>query len=544
MLPSKSTGNPPNLLNPFIRSKSPAKLPTLKMNSKRIAKNTLMLYIRQILILLVNLYTVRIVLNVLGVEDYGIYNVVGGIVSFFSFLGGTMASATQRFFSFALGQDRPEKLNKTFTVNWVIYGAIALLALILLESLGLWFVNDQLRIPSERFDAVRVIYHFAVWTFIATIFTTPFMAIIIAHEDMHIYAWVSVVEAIMKLGIVFFLVYLPWDKLELYGFLLFAVSVVIAALYLAICVKKYTECQFRHFYWDRKLLHEIVGFTGWTLFGQLTTVARNQAVTVLLNQLFNPVVVAARAIAVNVSNQINVFSNNFNTGLYPPIIKSYAADDKKTMFTLIFEGSKITFFLMWVFALPLFLEMDTILQIWLKTPPPEAVLFTRLALVEVLISSVSSPITTAARAPGKMKAYELTLGSIQIATFAASWLILLAGAAAYSVFVAAIAANLVMFIVRLLLVGKLTGLSVILFLRQVIAPVSLVTLLSAGPSFAIHASLPKGLLSTGISMLSGVILVCINMYFIGLDKQKREKVRTIVLTRMCSLLSLKSRLQP
>ena len=500
-------------------------------NTKRIAKNTLMLYTRQVVILLVSLYTVRVVLNTLGVEDYGIYNVVGGIVMFFSFLSGTMASATQRFFSFALGENNFEKLKKTFTVNWFIYGAIAIIALILLETVGLWFVNEQLSVPSERFEAACWIYHFSVLTFIASIFTSPFMAIIIAHEDMQIYAYVSIIEAIMKLGVVFLLMYLPWDKLELYGMLIFSVAVITSIIYIVICIRKYKECQFRQFYWDKSLLREIIGFTGWTLFGQVTTVARNQAVTILLNQVFSPVVVAARAVATNITGQINIFSNNFNVGLYPPIIKSYAAGDKKEMFSLIFRGSKITFFLMWVFALPLFLEMDTILQIWLKNPPPEAVLFTRLALVEVLINSVSLPITTAARAPGKMKIYELTLGTIQILIFVGSLIVLKMGAAAYSVFIVAIVANLVMFVVRLLIVRSLIGLHLRPFFSQVAFPVSVVGLFSALPAFAIHWILPERFVFTCISVLASVVIACASMFFVGLEKLEREKVRSIVINR-------------
>jgi len=512
----------------------------LESNNKRIAKNTMMLYFRQILILLVSLYTVRVVLYALGVEDYGIYSVVGGIVSFFSFLSGTMASATQRFFSFALGQSDFKKLKKTFSVNLLIYGAIAIIALILLETIGLWFVYEKLNVPPERIEAVRWVFHFSVFMFIATIFSTPFMAIIIAHEDMQIYAYVSIIEVLMKLGVVFLLVHLPWDKLELYGLLTFVVSVIITFIYIFICIKKYTECQFRKFYWDKGLFHEILGFTGWTLFGQITSVGRNQAVTILLNQVFNPVVVAARAIAINITSQINVFSNNFNTGLYPPIIKSYAADDKKEMFSLIFNGSKITFFLMWVFALPFFIEMDTILSVWLKNPPPEAVLFTRLALVEVLINSISLPINTAARAPGKMKFYEFTLGCIQIVIFVASWIVLRMGGAPYTVFVVAIIANLVMFVIRLLIVRMLIGLSLKPFFYQVIFPIFLVTLFSTLISIGIHLilPLPQGIIFTIISMFLSILITCLTMYFLGLDKNMRNITKNIFLKRFHKILKI------
>lgn len=504
-------------------------------NNKRIAKNTLMLYTRQILILLVSLYTVRVVLDVLGVENYGIYNVVGGIVTLFSFLSGSMASATQRFFSFAIGVNKHETLKVTFTVNLLIYIAIAIIALVLLETVGLWYVEERLRVPPERFESVLLVYQFSVLTLIATIFTTPFMAIIIAHEDMHIYAYMSIVEAAMKLGLVFLLVFISLDKLELYGGLVFGVCAITAILYIGICTVKYSECQFRKLYWDKNLFLEIIGFTGWTLFGQLTTVTRRQGVTILLNQVFNPAVVAARAVAINITSQINLFSNNFNVGLYPPIIKSYAVDDKKSMFSLIFSGSKITFFLMWVFALPLFLEMDTILKLWLKNPPIEAVLFTRLSLVEVLINSISLPITTAARAPGRMKAYELTLGAIQIAILLVSWIVLKMGYPAYSVFVVAIIANIIMFIVRLLIVSKLVDLALKPYFRKVVLPVSLVILLSALPSIGLHLLMPKGLLFTIISIAISVILSSVSMYFIGLDKKWRIKLKDVIIKRINKL---------
>lgn len=501
-------------------------------NNKRIAKNTLMLYFRQVLILLVSLYTVRVVLNTLGVEDYGIYSVVGGIVSFFSFLSGSMASATQRFFSFSLGQNDAEKLKKTFSVNLVIYISIALIAFILLETIGLWFVNNQLKVPQERFDAVIWIFHFSILTFVASIFTTPFMAIIIAHEDMQIYAYVSIVEAVMKLAVVFLLVYLPFDKLELYGTLLFMVAVIIATIYIGICIRKYRECQFRKFYWDSEMFREITGFTGWTLFGQTTTVARNQAVTILLNQFFNPTIVAARAIATNITTQINLFSNNFNVGLYPPIIKAYAANEREEMFSLIFNGSKITFFLMWVFALPMFLGMDMILNFWLKTPPPEAVLFTRLALVEVLINSISLPIATAARAPGKMRTYELTLGLIQFTILLFDWIALKLGYPAHTVFIIAAIINLLMFFVRLIIVQGLIGLPLVLFFKRVVMPVSAIILMSAIPSWVIHHLLPEGFLYTLFSLAFSFILASISMYFIGLNKVWRDKVRINIISRI------------
>ncbi len=364
-------------------------------DTRRIARNTLMLYFRQILIMLVSMYTVRVVLSVLGAEDYG---VVGGIVTFFSFLSTTMASATQRFFSFALGKNDAERLRQSFCVNLAIYALIAVLAAVLLETVGVWFVRNKLVVPDYRFAAASRLFQFSVLSFLASIVTSPFMAIVIAHEDMQLYALISIAEAVLKLGMVYLLQIIAADKLVLYGILLFAVQILVALSYLCICTKKYAECQFKKLYWSKSLFKETVDYTTWSLFGAFTSVGRNQAVTVLLNQFFNPVVIAARTIAVTVSGQVNVFSANFNTSLYPSIVKEYAAGRSEAMFSLIFNGSKMTFFLMWVFALPLWLHMDYVLTLWLKNPPENAILFTRLALLESLINASALPLMTAARA--------------------------------------------------------------------------------------------------------------------------------------------------
>lgn len=488
-----------------------------------------MLYTRQILILFVGLYTVRVVLDILGVEDYGLYSVVGGVVTLLSFLSGSMTTATQRFFSFALGEKNFEKLKKTFSVNLIIYAAISLLAAVLLESIGLWFVKNKLEVPPERLSSVIVLFHFTVLTFIINIFSSPFRAIIIAHEDMHYFAYISVLEALLKLAIVFLLVVLPWDKLELYGALLSIVAVVVTSIYLFLCLKNYKECQFKKFYWDKTLYTELVSFTGWTLFGQATSVTRNQAITILLNQAFSPITVAARAIATNIASNINMFSMNFNVGLYPPIIKSYASKSKAELNSLIFNGSKITFFLMWVFALPIFLEMDTILSIWLKKPPVEALLFSRLALVETLIIAIGLPLTTAARAPGRMKKYELVLGSMQILIFLLAWIVLKLGNPAYSVYLVAISVTLLIFIVRLFLVRSLIGMRITPFFKQVLLPIiSIIIISSALPIGLKFFILPKGLLYSFITTSVSFIVSIISMYFIGLNKHWKTKVKSSV----------------
>jgi O-antigen/teichoic acid export membrane protein len=507
--------------------------PVLSDKHRRIAKNTILLYFRLILATAVSLYTIRVVLNVLGVEDYGINNVVAGVVALSAFLPGTMASATQRFFSFALGANDDQKIRKIFSVNCVLYLAIALLALLALETIGLWFVTKHLHVPPARYDAALLLYHVATLTFIIGIFTSPFNAIIVAHEDMHLYAYVSIFDALLKLLSVYLLAHLPGDKLEVYGLLLLVIGIINAATYIGICMWRYKKYQlFRRFEWDLALLREIMGFTGWTLFGQLTTVVRTHAVTVLLNQLFNPAVVAARAVATSVANQTNLFSHNFNVSLYSPIIKSYAAQNKSEMFSLVFNGSKLTFFLMWVFALPLFVEMEAVLRLWLINPPVEATLFTRLALLDALIFSISMPLTTAARAPGKMRFYELTLGIMQLAIFPASWAALKASGDPSSVFVVAIVVSLLMFFVRLVIVHRLTGLPLSGFGRKVIVPVLCVVCLSALAAFGVKWLLPQGLGYSAVSVVLNGALTGLCIYFVGLDKHWRHKIQAMAANKL------------
>ncbi|MDA9342104.1 oligosaccharide flippase family protein [Flavobacteriaceae bacterium] len=494
-------------------------------NNKQIVNNTIMLYIRQIIVLLVSLYTVRITLDVLGVEDFGLYNVVGGIVLLLSFLSGTMASATQRFFSFALGENDFEKLKKTFSVNLIFYIVLVIISLILLETLGLWYIKNQLVIPNERYDAVIYLYHFSTFSFIATLLTSPFIAIIIAHEDMRIYAYVAIIEVLLKLCVVFLLIYIVADKLPLYGFLVFSVSTINLLIYIIICLKKYKECQFKKYYWDEKLFKEILNFTGWTLFGQLSTVFRTHAVTILLNQSFSPIAVASRAIATNISGRINMFASNFNLGLYPSIIKSYSSGNKNRMFELIFNGSKLTFSLMWIFALPLFLEMEAILGLWLKEVPEFAVLFTRLALIESLIVSISLPLTTAARAPGKMKQYELILGCIQLLIFPVCWIFISLGYPSYSVFLVAIFFNFIMFIVRLYIVASLIGIRVSNYLKLVLLPIIMIIILSASLSFCVDFIMPDSIMYSMLNSFSSFLITSICIYFIGLNKELRSKVK-------------------
>jgi O-antigen/teichoic acid export membrane protein len=496
-------------------------------NTARIAKNTLMLYFRQILIMLVSLYTVRVVLNTLGAEDYGIYNVVAGVVTMFGFLSNSMASASQRYFSFEIGRNDYEQLEKTFSLSLTIYLFIGLLILLLAETIGLWFVNNKLVIPVARIGAARWIYQFAILSFLLTMITTPYMASVIAHENMSVYAYVSILEATLRLLIVYILQMIAVDKLKLYGLLMFAVTFVNTGIYRFLCAKRYKECGFR-FYWNRELFKGIIGFTGWSMFGSLTGIIRNQAVTILLNQFFNPVTVAARGIALQINGAVSSFSQNFSTALQPQIVKTYSAGEKERMFRLIADGARTTWFLLFLFALPLVLEMPFVLALWLKNPPEYTVVFTRLAVIDVLVNSISLPLMTAARAPGKMKLYESVLGSIQICCFVLTWIALILGAPAESSMLVSIGISGVMFFARLLIVRKLISYPLRYFFHKALVPVCAVTAAAAALPVAAYILLKQSLIRFCIVTPASVVSACFWMYVIGLNAAERIQIKRLL----------------
>ena len=490
-------------------------------STRRIAKNTLMLYFRQILIMLVSLYTVRIVLNILGVEDYGIYNVVAGVVTMFSFLSGAMATASQRYFAFEMGKGNEDGLQKIFSVTMTIYVLLALIIALLAETVGLWFVNTKLVIPTERMVAVRWIYQFAILSFMVTLLTTPYMASIIVHENMNVYAYVSIVEAALKLGIVFLLQALPYDKLIVYGGLLLIVACINTGLYKGYCKKHYSECRF-YLVWDKILFKEMVSYSGWNLFGASVGVVKNQIINVLLNIFFGPLVNAARGISSQVNSAVVSFSQNFSTAMRPQIIKNYASENYKETIQLVFRGCKGTFFLMYLFSLPLMIEMPYVLKLWLKEPPEMAVLFTRLALLDALIDSISYPIMTLAQATGRIRLYQGIVGGIQLLNLPISFYALFLGAQAYSVMVIAVIVTIITFFVRLLILKRLIYFPMKLFLRRVVWSVLIIALLSSVLPIVINRYLKVGFARLVLISVFSCISVGILVFFLALSSNDRK----------------------
>jgi O-antigen/teichoic acid export membrane protein len=474
-----------------------------------------------------------VVLNTLGAEDYGIYNVVAGVVTMFGFLNGVMAAALQRYFSFEIGRGDFERLEKIFSLSITIYVLIMFLVLLMGETIGLWYLYKKLIIPIERRLAALWVYQLSILSFMFSIITTPYMAAIIAHEDMNIYAYVSIAETGLKLAVVFLLRLFSLDKLLLYGILMCVVIFINTGIYRTICTNKYSECKFR-FYWDYGLFREISGYSGWHLFGALGGISKYQGITILLNQFFNPVVVAASAIASSVNSAVSSLSNNFIMAIQPQIIKDYAAGKESGAVQTAFRGAKGAFFLMYLFVLPLSLEMPLILSLWLKNPPEYAVLFTRLVLIDVLINSAGLLLGTLANATGRIKLYSSVLNTIQIFNFPISLLILWLGAPAYSVAFISIGITLLIFIFRFPFLKRIINYSVRQFLREVLLPICIVSVTSMVLPIILNSIMNQSLLRLLIVISVSVFSTCGCIYFLGLDSTERKILQREIAKRICN----------
>ena len=419
-----------------------------------IVKNTLMLYSRQIFIMLVNLYAVRAVLVVLGPDDYGLYNVVAGTATMFSFLSSAMASASQRYFSFDLGKYDAVHLRTTFSVVLQIYIVLAVAAIVLYETVGLWFVNNKLVIPTGRIRAVNWAFQATIISFLMMLLATPYMAVIIARENMKVYAYISIMESFLKLCIVFSLHAFSCDKLIVYSILIAMPSLVSMLLYGLYCHRNYEECKIC-FIKNLSLFKEMVSYSGWNLFGSASSVACNQGVTILLNLFFGPSVNASRAIAVQVNAAILSFAQNFSTALRPRIIKSYAGGNEGGMLLMVMYGTKTVFFLMLMICIPLCFQTPYLLGLWLKDVPCFTEVFVRLVIIDVLIDSISYPLMAVSQAVGKIKLYQSAVGGCRLLNLPVSYVLLRQGFPAKTVFVVSIMLSILALLLRIAITQKI-----------------------------------------------------------------------------------------
>ncbi|WP_201603414.1 hypothetical protein [Psychrobacter submarinus] len=434
---------------------------------KRIAKNAGMLYFRMLLTMAVALYTSRVILQTLGVEDFGIYNVVAGFVIMLGFLNSAMSSATQRFLTFEIGKIGDKDIRGIFSMSLNIHVLIALFVFLLGETVGLWFVRTQLTIPIDRIIAAQWVFHLSLLSFMVTIISVPYNALIIAHEKMKVFAWVSILDVLLKLIIVFVLSWFGFDKLILYGFLSFIVVLIIALVYRVYCKSNFVESKFR-LYWDKNLFEVMLSYTGWNLFGNIASVMSGQGVNILLNIFFGPSVNAARAIAMQVSNALNKFVQSLQVAINPQIIKSYASQDMAYMHQLVCYGAKYNFFLLFFLSVPILINTDFVLNMWLGSVPEYTSIFVKLIIVNIIIDCISAPLMTAAQATGKIKLYQSVVGGFLLLNLPLSYLVLSFGSKPYVVVYVSIIMSILALIARLIILKKLMFLPVAEYLKEVL----------------------------------------------------------------------------
>lgn len=501
-------------------------------NTKRIAKNTLMLYVRMLFSMLVSLYTSRVVLNTLGVEDYGIYNVVGGLVSMFSLISSSLSSAVSRFLTFELGRGDMERLKQVFSTSLLIHAILAVVIVILAETLGIWFLNTHMTIPPERLPAARWVLHASTAGFALTLLSVPYNASIVSHEKMDVYAWFGVLNVVLYFLAVLFLAYAPFgfDKLKVYSLLLFSVSFIMRSIYASYSKRHFEECRFRLGF-DKQCWKELSSFAGWNFIGCTAGLMKDQGVNILLNIFCGPVVNAARGIAMSVNRAISSFSGNFMTALNPQITKSYAATDYMYMMSLVERGSRFSFYILLILTLPILFETDFVLTVWLKQYPDHTVSFVRLVLLLSMLDVLSNTLITLQMATGKIRNYQIAVGGMLFMNFPLSWAALKIGMAPEWTLVIALFLSLMCLMLRLLFLRKMAGLSMRRYMKNVCLNVLAVTMVAMVFPMAACANMGEDSWFRFIVL----VLVCVtssvlSAYFIGCSKNERAFFRQRIIS--------------
>ena len=492
-------------------------------NNKRIAKNTLLLYVRMLFMMAVNLYTSRVVLNALGVEDFGIYNVVGGVVAMFSVISGSLSAAISRFITYELGKGNNDRLNKIFSASVTIQLLLSLIIVILVESIGVWFLNVKMSIPTDRMLAANWVLQFSIATFVINLVSVPYNAAIIAHERMSAFAYISILEALGKLAIAYLIVVSPMDRLIFYALLMCSVAVIVRAVYGYYCKRHFAECTY-HFHWDREILKKMFGFAGWNFIGASSAVLRDQGGNIIINLFAGPAVNAARGIAGQVNNAVTGFVSNFMTALNPQITKSYASGDREYMMILIYQGARLSFYMLLLLSLPILANTHYILSLWLKTVPEHSVLFVQLTLIFAMSESISNPLVTAMLATGNIRNYQIVIGGLQMMNLPVSYVLLRMGYIPETVLIVAICISQCCLAARLYMLRGMIGLSSKTYLKKVYLNIVVVTAVAAAIPFAISTNMRASFLS--FVTVSAIALCCsaLSIFYVGCNKREREFV--------------------
>lgn len=508
------------VFSPECDAKAAAARPS---STSRIAKNTLFLYFRQILIMLVSLYTVRVVLATLGAEDYGIYNVVAGVVVMFSFVNSAMASGTQRFLNFYLGKNDMERTNQVYSASLVIHSLVAMVFVVVAESAGLWLVGRKLNIPVGRHGAAMAVYQITVLTTVFSILRVPYNATVIAYERMSFFALLSIVEAFLKLAVVFLLRSSSFDRLIFYAFLLMMVAFIVTLVYKVYCNKMFPIAHYKKV-GDFGFVKEQLSFSGWSLFGAAANVANSQGTNIVLNIFTDVTVNAAMGIANQVNAAVYSFVSNFQTAFNPQIVKSWAAEEKESFCRLLVRSAKFSFFLLWLLVLPLYVNAKFVLSLWLGNAPEHTVSFVRLILVWSLVESVNGPLFMAVQAAGKIRLYQVVIGAINLLNLPLTIIAFSMGAGPEWLLYIRIVLNVGALVFRIVFCRRMTALPARLFFLESIFKPLLIALSSFALTMVVGKSV-RGLwtplfTTCAVSFSASSVLVL----FVGMDKSERAAI--------------------
>ncbi|WP_367279723.1 lipopolysaccharide biosynthesis protein [uncultured Bacteroides sp.] len=479
----------------------------------------------------ISLYTSRVILNALGVEDFGIYNVVGGFVVMFSMISNSLSSAISRFITYEIGKGNLESLKNIFSSSVTIQFLLSIIIFIIAELCGFWFINAKMNIPVEKVYAANWVLQFSILTFITNLISVPYNAVIIAHEKMSAFAYISIIEAVGKLSIAYLVVISPFNRLIFYSILMCLVAIIVRVIYGYYCRKHFLECKYT-FIWNKKLLSNIFSFAGWSFIGAAAGVLRDQGVNLVINVFCGPAVNAARGIAVQVNTAINSFTQNFMTALNPQITKSCAAGNYDYMLDLVYKGSRISFYLLLILALPIIMNADFILKLWLQNVPEYAISFVRLILVLALCDSVTYSLVTAMLATGRIKRYQIIVGSLNLLNLPFSYVALYFNFSPISTLYIAIGISLICLIARLILLKSMLHLSIKYYCKSVIFNVLMISMIAFPMAFFIKSLFVLNTFNNLLLILADLLIAFSCITYIGLKKAERDKAKEIIKKRL------------
>lgn len=496
--------------------------------NNRIAKNTLLLYIRMFVTMAIGLYTSRIVLQTLGVNDYGIYNVVGGFVAVLAYANSVFVSATQRFLSFSLGKNRKEDVSRVFSTAVTVHYILGVIVLLLAETLGLWFVNTQLNIDEGRMVAANWVYQCAVISLFLNIVSVPYNSSIIANEHMDFFAYVSIFEALAKLGAVYMLCVLPFDKLIINAVLWALIAIVVRYVYIIYCKKKFPECSY-HFIWDKSLLKKMSSYAGWTAVGTLGFTFKEQFFNILLNIFLGTAINAARGIAMQVSGIVNQFASNFFMAVQPQITKQYASGQIDRSRKLVYSSAKLVVCLLSMVAIPLILNLDYLLELWLVKVPQYTCEFLVIILVSTLIGSFASPVTTAIQATGNIRNFQIGVAIIFLLELPIAYILLSNGYEPYLAATPALATQAIAVIYRFFILHRLVdGYSSIRYFINVVARTAAIIGISFVINYAIHSQFSQSFMLLVWSSLLSAIITGVLVYSFVVSREERMMINGMI----------------